>query len=86
MSELRSAFSRAAIQKRRRAVVKTVLYRLLMIVVTMAAALAVTGDVSTAVNVGILANVVKTGTYYAYERLWAHVTWGQPAGSGGARG
>lgn len=63
-------------QVRRRAVVKTAVYRVVMVLVTVVVALAFTGNVGDALNIGIAANVVKTGTYYAYERLWDRVHWG----------
>jgi uncharacterized membrane protein len=63
-------------QARTRAVVKTLCYRLLMVAVTIVVAWAVVGDVSDAVSVGIVANLVKTGAYYAYERLWDRIAWG----------
>ncbi|MFB6230912.1 MAG: DUF2061 domain-containing protein [Salinibacter sp.] len=60
-----------------RALVKTGLYRLLMVVITMLVAYIFTGEVTDAVNIGLVANVVKTGTYYGYERLWARIEWGR---------
>lgn len=63
-------------QDRLRAVVKTLCYRLLMVVITVSVAWVVVGNVGDALNIGIAANVVKTGTYYAYERLWDRVSWG----------
>ncbi|WP_348608134.1 DUF2061 domain-containing protein [Halobaculum rarum] len=33
------------------------------------------GDASDAVNMGLVANVVRTGTYYTYERLWDQIAW-----------
>jgi len=71
-----NATVRRSRQGRRRALVKTVCYRLVMIAVTVAVAWAVVGDVGDAVSVGLVANLVKTGTYYAYERLWDRVAWG----------
>jgi len=68
--------SRAALHHRKRALVKTLCYRALMLAITVAVAWAVVGDVGDAVNIGLITNVVKTGTYYTYERLWDHVTWG----------
>jgi len=73
---VRTALSRRALEARSRALVKTALYRGLMLLVTVAVAIVVTGDVSTALNIGLAANAVKTLTYYGYERLWAHVAWG----------
>lgn len=71
-----SLLSRSALHARKRAVAKTLCYRALMVAITVLVAWAVVGDVGDAVNIGIVTNVVKTATYYTYERLWDHVTWG----------
>ncbi|MFB6101541.1 MAG: DUF2061 domain-containing protein [Haloplanus sp.] len=63
-------------QARSRALVKTLCYRLLMVVITVAVAWAVVGNLGDAVSVGLVANVTKTGTYYAYERAWDRIAWG----------
>ena len=47
-----------------------------MIVITVVVAWLFTGDVSDALGIGLVSNLVKTGTYYCYERAWDHVTWG----------
>lgn len=73
---MRRWVSRRARQTHSRALVKTALYRVLMFLVTAVVALAVTRDPAAALNIGIAANIVKTGTYYGYERLWAHIEWG----------
>jgi uncharacterized membrane protein len=71
-----SLISRSALHSRKRALAKTLCYRALMVAITVLVAWVVVGDVGAAVNIGIVANVVKTVTYYSYERLWDHVTWG----------
>lgn len=76
MGLLSSLRDRSPIQSRRRALVKTLGYRSLMIVITIVVAFVFTGDTAASVNIGIVANVVKTGTYYAYERAWDRTTWG----------
>jgi len=68
--------SRSAIHDRKRAVAKTLCYRALMVAVTVLVAWAVVGDAAAAVNIGVVTNVVKTATYYAYERLWDRIAWG----------
>ena len=65
-----------ALQVRSRVLVRTLGYRCLMVVITVLVAWMVVGDVSAALNIGFATNVVKTGTYFAYERLWDHVSWG----------
>jgi uncharacterized membrane protein len=59
-----------------RAVVKTVCYRLLMVLVSVVVAYLVVGDVSAALSIGLVTNAVKTATYYGYERFWDRITWG----------
>lgn len=63
-------------QRRSRAIAKTIGYRSLMVVVTTVVALAVTGELAMAFNIGIATNAIKTGTYYLYERLWDRISWG----------
>ncbi|MFC6872139.1 DUF2061 domain-containing protein [Halobellus marinus] len=75
-SRIRSeGFSRSALQARKRAVVKTLCYRLVMVVITDFVAWVVVGGLGDAVNIGLAANVVKTGTDYVYERTWDHISW-----------
>ncbi|PSP58085.1 hypothetical protein BRC72_05635 [Halobacteriales archaeon QH_7_66_36] len=72
---IRSQF-RAPLQARRRAVVKTACYRLVMVLVSVAVAYLVVGDVSQALSIGLATNVIKTATYYGYERIWDRIAWG----------
>ncbi|WP_075937072.1 DUF2061 domain-containing protein [Halosegnis longus] len=67
---------RAPLQARRRVVVKTACYRLVMVLVSIVVAYLVVGDVSDALSIGLATNVVKTLTYYGYERLWDRIAWG----------
>ena len=63
-------------QRLSRAVAKTLGYRLLMVCITVAVAFLVVEDAGQALSIGVVANVVKTGTYFGYERLWDRVDWG----------
>ena len=63
-------------QTRSRALVQTGCYRVFMFLITAAVAFLVTGTASEALSIGLATNLLKTGTYYVYERAWAHVTWG----------
>jgi uncharacterized membrane protein len=72
----RNLLSAPALQKQKRAVTKTVCYRLFMLLITVTVALVVVGDIGDALNIGLATNLLKTGTYYAYERLWDRVRWG----------
>ena len=82
---LRSLLSRSALQARKRAIVKTLCYRLFMVTITVVVAWLVVGDVGDALNIGIVTNLLKTGTYYLYERTWDHITWGV-SGTGSGTG
>jgi len=73
---LGTALSGTALQARKRAVAKTLCYRLFMLLITATVAWVVVGDVGDAVSIGLVTNVVKTGTYYLYERTWDHIAWG----------
>lgn len=63
-------------QRQRRAIVKTVCYRVLMVLITVIAAFLITGNGVQAVSIGFVTNFTKTFTYYFYERLWARISWG----------
>ena len=69
-------FTRSPHQRMSRALVKTLVYRVLMVVITVLVAFVVTGNTGEALSIGLVANLVKTGTYYGYERLWDRVAWG----------
>lgn len=49
---------------------------LLIIIITVGVAWFIAGDAGQALNIGIVATLVKTGTYYTYERLWDRIAWG----------
>jgi uncharacterized membrane protein len=59
-----------------RVLVKTLLYRTLMVLITILVAFFVTGNTGDALSIGLAANIIKTGTYYGYERLWDRISWG----------
>lgn len=73
---VRALISRSAFQAQKRAIVKTLCYRLFMLVITVTVAWVIVGDVRAAVNIGLITNLLKTGTYYVYERTWDHIKWG----------
>ncbi|WP_247003085.1 DUF2061 domain-containing protein [Halosolutus gelatinilyticus] len=55
---------------RTRALCKALCYRVLMLLTTVGIALGVTGDPSVAIDIGLATTIIKTATYYGYERLW----------------
>jgi len=72
----RGIWSRSPHQRASRALVKTVLYRVVMVAITIVVAFAFTGNTAEALSIGLVSNAVKTGTYYGYERLWDRIAWG----------
>ena len=52
---------------------KALLYRLFMVALTVAVAYLVTADGAASLQIGLVTNLIKTGTYYGYERLWDRI-------------
>jgi len=50
-----------------------------MVAITIVVAWVVTGSTTDAINIGLVTNLIKTGTYYGYERLWNRISWGVTA-------
>jgi uncharacterized membrane protein len=73
---LRGLVTRRPHQRVSRALAKTLLYRTLMVVITIVVAFVFTQDTGAALSIGLVSNVIKTGTYYGYERLWDRISWG----------
>ncbi len=59
-----------------RAVVKTAMYRVFMVMITTVIAFAFTDDGVASAGIGLTTNFIKTFTYFGYERIWARVIWG----------
>lgn len=73
---MNDASTRRPRQLRSRAIVKTLCYRAFMLLVTVCVAFLVTDSVGQALDIGLVANVLKTGAYYLYERAWDRIAWG----------
>jgi len=68
--------ARSPHQRMSRALVKTLLYRVVMVVITVAVAFFYTRNTGEALGIGVTSNGIKTLTYYGYERLWDRISWG----------
>lgn len=73
---MRAVVTRSPHQRMSRALLKTLLYRTVMVIITIVVAFAFTGNTGEALSIGVVSNVIKTATYYGYERLWDRVSWG----------
>lgn len=73
---IREIFTQSPQQRVSRVLVKTLLYRVVMVVITIVVAFVITGNTADALSIGIASNVIKTVVYYGYERVWDRITWG----------
>lgn len=76
MRSLGDLLSSTPLQGRSRAIAKTIGYRFFMVIITFTVAFVFTDSFQQALNIGIVTNIAKTGTYYIYERAWDRVSWG----------
>ncbi len=62
---------------RKRTISKTVTWRITATLTTMTLVLAFTGEIATAIEVGILEWIAKMIFYYVHERAWDRLKWGK---------
>ena len=61
---------------RKRSVAKSIVWRIVCIVVSILTTFALTGSWDIAVAVGTVYNAITMVLYYFHERLWGRVKWG----------
>jgi adenylylsulfate kinase len=61
----------------RRSIVKTVSYRLIIIVLDFTAIYLFTGQVKVALGFMIVSNIYTSVGYFAHERIWDKIKWGK---------
>ncbi len=61
---------------RRRSVVKSIVWRIICIVVSILTAFFLTGEWDIAVAVGTVYNAITMVLYYFHERIWNKIKWG----------
>ena len=61
---------------RKRSLAKTVLWRVICIVVSIVTTFAFTGKWDLAITVGTVYNAITMVLYYSHERLWNRIKWG----------
>jgi uncharacterized membrane protein len=64
-------------ETRRRTLVKSVSYRIVGGLITVAVAYAATGTLRAAAAIGLIDTVVKVGAFYLHERLWLRIDYGR---------
>ena len=58
-----------------RTIVKTVVYRIISIIVTMGLTLAFGGSALQAVQFGLVSLIIGSSHYYIYDRIWQFIPW-----------
>jgi uncharacterized membrane protein len=61
----------------RRSIVKTVSYRILILILDFTSIYLFTGQVKVAVGFMVVSNVYTTLSYFFHERIWDRVRWGK---------
>jgi uncharacterized membrane protein len=64
-------------ETRMRSVAKSIVWRIISIVVLVIVAYFITGDVKKTTGITILFQIILAVLYYAHERAWAKVSWGR---------
>jgi len=63
----------------RRSVVKTISYRVVILILDFATIYLFTGKIKVALGFTIVSNVYTTICYFFHERVWDKITWGKIA-------
>jgi uncharacterized membrane protein len=61
---------------RKRSVVKSIVWRIICIIVSVVVTFLLSGEWDIAVAVGTLYNVITMILYYFHERIWNRIKWG----------
>lgn len=64
-------------ERRRRALVKSISFRIIATITTVVLVFVFTGDLAIAGAIGLLDFISKLAIYYLHERAWEKVSWGR---------
>lgn len=67
-------------EQRRRTIVKSLSWRFFATIITMLVAYGITGELTFALEIGLLDTSIKLFMYYFHERAWLRVPFGLPPG------
>ena len=65
------------IETRKRSVVKSIIWRIICITVSIIIACYVTGKIDVSVAIGTIYNAITMILYYFHERFWNIIEWGK---------
>ena len=63
---------------RRRSLVKAISWRLVAMTVLGIVSYMITGDIAETGLITLVYNLIQIAVYFAHERLWERIEWGQP--------
>jgi uncharacterized membrane protein len=63
-------------ETRKRSIAKSILWRIICIIVSIVTSFFLTGNFDVAVAIGTVYNAVTMVLYYFHERLWDRIGWG----------
>jgi adenylylsulfate kinase len=61
----------------RRSIVKTISYRVIVVILDFVAIYLFTGKISVALGFTIVSNIYTTIVYFLHERIWGKIKWGK---------
>jgi uncharacterized membrane protein len=63
-------------QSQRRILIKTIIYRILGVLITFIGGMLFTNNIKSAIKVTMLIEIVQTIVYFLYEEIWNKIKWG----------
>jgi len=63
-------------ERKMRSIIKTISYRVLIIISDIIILYAITRRMDLTIGITSIANIIRTFLYYAHERVWNKITWG----------
>lgn len=64
-------------ETRMRSIAKSLVWRVISIIILVIVAYFVTGDVKKTTGITIIFQIILAVIYYAHERVWARISWGR---------
>ncbi len=68
----------STMETRRRSIVKSLSWRVFATIITSLVAYRITGEITFAIEIGLLDTSIKLFAYYAHERTWLRIDFGNP--------
>lgn len=64
-------------ETRKRSIIKSIIWRIICIVVSIITAFFLTGEINISIAIGTTYNAITMVLYYFHERLWNTLKWGK---------